>query len=71
VISGYFTRQEFVFIEALPEVERFNSEFITETIPPNLVQSVSLLRPKIAGPTQLAAYRQCQISQFCSVSSQD
>jgi hypothetical protein len=47
LISAYFTRQKFVSIEKLPETERFNSAFFTETMPPSLVQSVSLLRPKM------------------------
>jgi hypothetical protein len=47
MISAYFTRQRFVSIEALPETERFNSEFFTGTILPSLVRSVSLLRPKM------------------------
>jgi hypothetical protein len=36
MISAYFTGQGFVFVEALPETERFNSTFFTETIIPNI-----------------------------------
>jgi hypothetical protein len=47
MISAYFTRQGFVFIEALPEIERFNFTFFTQTILPSFVLSVSLLRLKM------------------------
>jgi hypothetical protein len=46
-ISAYFTRQEFVCIEALPETKQFNSPFCTETILQNFIQFVNLLRPKM------------------------
>jgi hypothetical protein len=32
VISAYFSRQEFVAFEALPEIEQFNSTFFTQAI---------------------------------------
>jgi hypothetical protein len=47
MISAYFTRQGFVSIEALPETERFNSTFFTETILVNIVQSLIVSRPKM------------------------
>jgi hypothetical protein len=47
MISAYFTRQGFVSIEALPETERFNSTFFTETILPSIVQSLIVSRPKM------------------------
>jgi hypothetical protein len=47
MISAYFIRQGFISIEALPETEWSNSALFTEIILPNLVQSVSLLRPKM------------------------
>jgi hypothetical protein len=47
MISADFPRQGFVFIEGLPETERFDSAFFTKTIPPNLDQSVSLLHLKM------------------------
>jgi hypothetical protein len=47
MISVYFIRQGFVSTETVLETERFNSAFFTEIILPSLVQSVSLLRPKM------------------------
>jgi hypothetical protein len=47
MISAYFTRQGFVSVEALPETERFNSTLFTEIILPNIVQSISVFRPKM------------------------
>jgi hypothetical protein len=47
IFSVYFTRQEFIAIETLSKRERFNSAFFTLTILPNIVGSVSMLRPKI------------------------
>jgi hypothetical protein len=47
VISGYLTHQWFVSIEALPKTERFNYTLFSETILLNIVQSVSLFRPKM------------------------
>jgi hypothetical protein len=47
MISAYFTRQWFVSIEALPETERFNSTFSTKTVLLNVIQFVSVFRPKI------------------------
>jgi hypothetical protein len=47
MISAYFTGQGFVSIEILPQTERFNFAFFTETILSSLVQFVSLLRPKM------------------------
>jgi hypothetical protein len=47
MISAYFICEMFVSIEALPEIEQFNFAFVTETIFPNHVQCVSLLRPKM------------------------
>jgi hypothetical protein len=47
MISAYFTRQGFVSVETLPETERFNSTFFTETILPSIVRSVSGFRPKM------------------------
>jgi hypothetical protein len=42
LISVYFIRQGFVFAQALPETERFNSAFSIEIILPSPVQFVSL-----------------------------
>jgi hypothetical protein len=47
IISAYFTRQRFIFVEALPETERFNSTFFTEKVLLNIVRSVSIFRPKM------------------------
>jgi hypothetical protein len=49
MISSYFIRQGFVSIEVLPETERFNSAFFAETILPSVVESVSIIRPKMQG----------------------
>jgi hypothetical protein len=53
MISAYFTCQRFISVEALPETEQFNSTVFTETIFPNIVQSVSVFRPKM----QVQCYR--------------
>jgi hypothetical protein len=53
MILAYFTRQGFVSIEALPETEWFDSAFFTEIILLSLIQSVSLLRPKIVDEVDL------------------
>jgi hypothetical protein len=47
MISAYFTRQGFVFIETFPEIEQFNFSFFTQKILSSFVLSVSLLRPKM------------------------
>jgi hypothetical protein len=46
IFSIYFTRQGFS-IETLPKREWFNSAFFTRMILPNIVGSVSVLRPKM------------------------
>jgi hypothetical protein len=46
-ISAYFTGQESVSVEPLPKTERFNSTLFIQIILPNIVQYVSLLRPKM------------------------
>jgi hypothetical protein len=47
MISPYFTRQRFVSVEILPKTDQFNSTFFTETILLNIVQFVSVFRPKM------------------------
>jgi hypothetical protein len=47
MISADFTRQGFVSVETLPETERLNSTLSTETILPNIDQSMSAFRRKM------------------------
>jgi hypothetical protein len=47
MVLAYFARQGFVSVAILPETERFNSTFFTETILRNVIQSVSIFRPKM------------------------
>jgi hypothetical protein len=47
MISAYFTHQGFVSVETLPETEQFNSTFFTETNFLNIVQFLSVFRPKM------------------------
>jgi hypothetical protein len=47
MISTYFTRRAFFAVEILPQTERFNSPFFTETILAHSVQSVNAFRPKM------------------------
>jgi hypothetical protein len=46
MFSVYFTRQGSVSIEPLLKRERFNFGFSTLTIRPNVIGSISMLRPK-------------------------
>jgi hypothetical protein len=47
MVSAYFTRRGFVSVEELPETERFNSIFFTETVLSSIIRFVSILGPKM------------------------
>jgi hypothetical protein len=47
IMSAYFTRQRFTSVEPVPETKRFNSVFFGETFLLNIVQFVSVFRPKM------------------------
>jgi hypothetical protein len=48
ILSAYFSRTGFVSVEFLPQEQKYNSQFFTETILPSLVARlpVRLLKPK-------------------------
>jgi hypothetical protein len=47
MLSAYFSRTGFVSIEFLPQRQKYNSQFYTETILSSLVASLSVRRPKL------------------------
>jgi hypothetical protein len=47
MLSAYLSRTGFVSIEFLPQRQKCNSQFFTETILPSLVAGLSVCRPKL------------------------
>jgi hypothetical protein len=47
MLSAYFSRTGFVWIEFLPQGQKYNSQFLTESILPSLVACLSGRHPKL------------------------
>jgi hypothetical protein len=47
MLSAYFSRTGFVFIESLPQGQNYNSHFFREIILPSVVENLSVACPKL------------------------
>jgi transposase len=47
MVSAYFSRCGFVFVEFLPMGQKYNSQFFTETVLPSIEKKLAECRPKL------------------------
>jgi hypothetical protein len=47
MLSAYFSRYGFVSVEFLPMGQKYNSQFVTETVLPNIENKPAECRPKL------------------------